>query len=148
MLQGICGTTSMKRSDGTVANNPRRESNVVRSFAPSASIYSVHEVVRISRRYEVDRMSRRQSKSDGGPGLTTSDEWALGDPRNGNSRWGKFRDRCGAFVNSGGFQNASTLCCLVVPVQLFVSVCCFGLFGLLCFFQMTNLLPFAHLICK
>ena len=109
----------MNRSERTaVATPPRGESYAVRRAARSASIHSVHDVVRISRRFEVDRMSRRQSTMDKSghglhgprsyPGLATSDEWVLGDPRNGNSRWGKFRDWCGAFVNSAGFQHAST----------------------------------------
>jgi hypothetical protein len=31
----------------------------------------------------------------------------MGDPRNGDDAWGRFRDKCGAFVNSSAFQNTS-----------------------------------------
>ena len=41
------------------------------------------------------------------------EEWEMGDPRNGDTSFGQFRDKCGAFVNHPNVSN-STMALIIV----------------------------------
>jgi hypothetical protein len=82
---------------------PRRETLLRGTFVPPSRrrtrIYSVHELVLVSKGCYHDEYQ------DGPPGSVI---WNMGDRRNSRTCWGQFRDRCGALVNSGWFQNMGT----------------------------------------
>ena len=58
-------------------------------------IYSVHELVQQA------KLHRQQTQP-----AVTHGKWQMGDPRHGTTTTGKFRDRCGAIVNSSICQTA------------------------------------------
>ncbi len=99
------GSADMIRVDDS-ARRPGRETSLRSTFAVPNSrrrtrIYSVYEVILVSKGWLDDEYQ------DGPPGTII---WKMGDRRHDRTCWGKFRDRCGAFVNSGWFQYMGTLC--------------------------------------